>query len=80
MIGTKHSLLAIEVYSSKVEACNFILYLLPLGRSNFRQTRDRPIQGLSSNKREEPGNEVDITQASYSPEYITPTQKNHDYY
>jgi hypothetical protein len=58
LIGTKHSLLAIEVYSAKVETCNLILCLLPLGRSNFRVPRDQPQPGSFLNKREEPGNEV----------------------
>jgi hypothetical protein len=41
-----------------VEACNLIHCLLPLGRSNFRVTRDQPQPGSFLNKREEPGNEV----------------------
>jgi hypothetical protein len=43
-----------------VEACNLIHCLLPLGRSNFRVTRDQPQPGSFLNKREEPGNEVDL--------------------
>jgi hypothetical protein len=46
-----------------VEACNLIHCLLPLGRSNFRVTRDQPQPGSFLNKREEPGNEVANGQA-----------------
>jgi hypothetical protein len=56
---TEHSLLAIEVLSAEVEACNMTLSPHPLGQLIFRDPRDQLRPGSFHHKREEPGNEVD---------------------
>jgi hypothetical protein len=54
----EHSLLAIEVLSAEVEACNMILSLHPLRQLIFRDPRDQLRPGTFYHKREEPGKEV----------------------
>ena len=57
------------MYSGEYDACDVTLSVYPHRASlkNFKLARCGYTLRVTS-------------QASYSPEYITPTQKNHDYY
>ena len=58
---TDHLLLAIEVLSAEVEACNMILSPHPLRKLIFCEPRDKLRPWSFVLKREEPGNEFGLS-------------------
>jgi hypothetical protein len=58
---TEHLLLAIEVLSAEVEACNMIISPHPLRQLIFCEPRDKLQPWSFVLKREEPGNEFGLS-------------------